>query len=89
MALAVMAMMGILGFFDLKIAFSYGYRGLIAVQNRHLTVHEDKIIILLGQAFDSLSTVIGNIGAIPQLFKHPFGHPLIDGMILNQENSEN
>ena len=52
---------------------------------RHLTIHEHQAIVCLAQHIDRLPPMHGHIDPVSQLGQHVDGNPLIDEIVLDQQ----
>ena len=74
-----------------KVDFSLcadGPRGLQAVHVRHLHVHQDQVEALAVGAFQRLPAGRGGHHVVPAPFQQPRRQPLVDRIILGQQNAQ-
>jgi hypothetical protein len=60
----------------------------ISVYHRHLAIHEDQVIPVVGRQANGLKAVDRQVDAHSELLQHPAGDFLIHGVIFDQQNAQ-
>src|SRR2546426_3679161 len=60
---------------------------LEAVHDRHLTVHQNRVVCPARQSFEHLPTAGGDVGAVAEPAKHADGHHLIRLVVVGNEEA--
>ncbi len=64
-----------------------GGRGLVAVHDRHLAVHQHQVEAAAGGDLDRLRAVVGDLPPQAQLVEHRLGDALVDRVVLDQQDA--
>lgn len=59
--------------------------GLVTVEARHLTIHEDEVVGVLGGEFNGLLAIDGERYGEPQAFERTEHELLVDGIVFDEE----